>query len=256
MTSLLEAAAVTKRFGGLKAVSDVSCVVEEGAITAIIGPNGAGKTTFFNCITAVAPPTSGDILFEGRSITRLKPHQVTKLGMARTFQNIRLFKQMTALENVVTARHCRTKSGVVASLLRLPRMRAEERRSYEIAEELLDFVGLARWRDAGATNLPYGDQRRLEIARALATEPRLLLLDEPAAGMNPSESMGLVELIRAISKRGVTVVLIEHHMKVVMGISTHVIVLDHGEKIADCTPEACRKDPAVIEAYLGKEDVE
>jgi branched-chain amino acid transport system ATP-binding protein len=255
VSPLLEARAVTKRFGGLKAVSDVSCTVEAGAITAIIGPNGAGKTTFFNCITAVAPPTSGEILFDGTRIDDLRPHEVTRLGMARTFQNIRLFKQMTALENVVTARHCRTRSGVVASLLRLPSMRAEEKRSREIAADLLEFVGLSRWSDVNAAGLPYGDQRRLEIARALATEPRLLLLDEPAAGMNPRESQDLVELIRRISQRGVTVVLIEHHMKVVMGISTHVIVLDHGEKIADCTPEACCRDPAVIEAYLGREDV-
>ena len=255
MSVLLEARSVTKRFGGLAAVSDVSCTVEEGAITAIIGPNGAGKTTFFNCITAVAPPTSGEILFRGERIDGMKPHQVTRLGMARTFQNIRLFRQMTALENVVTARHCRTHSGVVSSLLRLPSMRSEEKQSVAMAEELLDFVGLPQWRDANAASLPYGDQRRLEIARALATEPELLLLDEPAAGMNPRESQGLVELIRRISARGVTVVLIEHHMKVVMGISTHVIVLDHGEKIADCTPQACCKNPAVIEAYLGKEDV-
>jgi branched-chain amino acid transport system ATP-binding protein len=237
-------------------VSNVSCVVEEGAITAIIGPNGAGKTTFFNCITAVAPPTSGEILFDGRRIDGMKPHQVTRLGMARTFQNIRLFREMTALDNVVTARHCRTRSGVVASLLRLKSMRLEESESRETADSLLDFVGLSAWRDVAAGSLPYGDQRRLEIARALATEPRLLLLDEPAAGMNPRESQDLVALIRRISDKGITVVLIEHHMKVVMGISTHVIVLDHGEKIADCTPESCCKNPAVIAAYLGKETVE
>jgi branched-chain amino acid transport system ATP-binding protein len=255
MSALLEARAVTRKFGGLTAVNAVSCSVEEGSITAIIGPNGAGKTTFFNCLTAVAPATSGEVLFAGEPIGRKKPHEVTRLGMARTFQNIRLFPHMTALENVVTGNHCRQHAGLVASLLRLPSMRAEERAARELAEELLEYTSLSRWASTPARNLPYGAQRRLEIARAMATLPKLLLLDEPAAGMNPRESLDLVDLVRKISARGLTVVLIEHHMKVVMSLSDHVIVLDHGEKIADGTPAEVRGSAAVIEAYLGQEEI-
>ncbi|MHC4821435.1 MAG: ABC transporter ATP-binding protein, partial [Planctomycetota bacterium] len=213
MSAILEARGVTKRFGGLVAVDAVDLTVREGGVTAIIGPNGAGKTTFFNCLTAIFPATEGSILFQGNEVSRSKPHKVTQMGMARTFQNIRLFGHMTALDNVVTGHHCRQKAGVISSLLRLPNMRKEEREAHDLARDLLEFVGLSKWALVPARNLPYGDQRRLEIARAMATEPSLLLLDEPAAGMNPRESQELVGLIRRISERGLSVILIEHHMK-------------------------------------------
>ena len=252
--NILEARAITKQFGGLVAVNNVDFLIPRGSICSLIGPNGAGKTTFFNMITGLYVPTSGTMVFDGQSIAGLKPDLVTKRGIGRTFQNIRLFANMTALENVLVGQHARLKATLWSILLGTRGVREEEERARKRALELLDFVGIGRRRiDEMSKNLPYGDQRRLEIARALATDPKLLLLDEPTAGMNPQETAELTQLMRRVrDSLGMTVLLIEHDMKVVMDISEQVTVLDHGAKIAEGQPEAVRADEQVIEAYLGK----